>query len=223
MWTRLVAGAAAHDINNLAQGLFNLLALASSPTASPEALERYAGLAREGLLDLKRLASDLRALSATEAGGEAQRLDLACLEAHTEVAVPEGRSLEMGPAAAGVLVLGTGPAVRVALTSVLRYCLAASASGGGVMSSIPGGAAQPTVVVDAPTAPPPHSSDEGSLGALLDGPEREFGGDRGLVVAGAIVRQCGGDIHAGRGPHGGLRFKLTFVRAEEGPQDARRA
>jgi hypothetical protein len=222
MWTRLVAGAAAHDINNLAQGLFNLLALASSPTASPEALERYAGLAREGLVDLKRLASDLRALSAIEAGDEAQRLDLACLEAHTEVAVPEGRSLEMG-AAVGVLVLGTGPAVRVALTSVLRYCLAASASGGRVMSSVPGEVAEPTVVVDAPTAPPPRFGGEGSLGALLTGPEREFGGDRGLVLAGAIVRQCGGEILAGQGPHGGLRFKLTFVRAEEGPQDVRRA
>ena len=222
MWTRLVAGAAAHDINNLAQGLFNLLALASSPTASPEALERYAGLAREGLLDLKRLAADLRALSSTGAPGEVQRLDLACLEAHTEVAVPEGRSLEMGPAA-GVLVLGTGAALRVALTSVLRYCLAASAAGGRVTSSVPGEAAEPMIVVDAPTAPPPRSSDEGSLGALLNGLEREFGGDRGLVLAGAIVRQCGGEIHAGRGPHGGLRFKLAFVRAEEGPQDARRA
>src|SRR4051812_22977833 len=63
MWTRLVAGAAAHDINNLAQGLSNLLALATGPRATPEALGRYASLARDGLKDLQRLSADLRAVA----------------------------------------------------------------------------------------------------------------------------------------------------------------
>ncbi|HVU52257.1 MAG TPA: hypothetical protein VHL80_16300, partial [Polyangia bacterium] len=54
---------------------------------------------------------------------------------------------------------------------------------------------------------------------LLGGAEREFGGDAGLVLAGAAAHLCGGRASAGPGPGGGLRFKLSFPRAEEAQRE----
>jgi hypothetical protein len=219
MWTRLVAGAAAHDINNLAQGLTNLLSLASAPTASREALERYAALARDGIADLRQLGSDLRALANPRGPAEAHRLDLLTVEAVTELEAPRGRSIDLAPPTDDVLVTAPAPSLRLAILAVVRYALAASAPGGAVSVSVGRAGAAGVVVVAAPTAPAPHAPGEAELGALLGGPEREFGGDASLVLAGAAAHLCGGEIRAGAGRAGGLRFKLSFPVAEERPHD----
>jgi hypothetical protein len=56
---------------------------------------------------------------------------------------------------------------------------------------------------------------------ILSGPGRELRGDFGLVLSGAIVRQYGGKLLAGRGAVGGLCFKINLPRAEEVAVDAR--
>jgi signal transduction histidine kinase len=216
MWTRLVAGAAAHDINNLAQGLFNLLSLASAPGATREALDRYAALARDGIKDLRRLGTNLRALAAAEGGSEPQRLDLLTVEAVSDLDPPPERRIDLSPLDARALVAGPAAAMRLAIQGVVRYSVAASAPAGSVSVSVSRDDATAAVVVAAPTAPAPRSSVEAELGALLAGAEREFGGDAGLVLAGAAAHLSGGRASAGPAPGGGLRFKLTFPSAQHG-------
>jgi hypothetical protein len=218
MWTRLVAGAAAHDINNLAQGLFNLLSLASAPGAKREALDRYAALARDGIKDLRRLGTDLRAIAAAEATKEPQRLDLLTVEAVSDLDPPPERRIDLHPLDAQAVVTGPPAAMRLAIQGVVRYSVAASAPSGGVAVSVSREDATAAVVVAAPTAPAPRSGVEAELVALLAGPEREFGGDAGLVLAGAAAHLSGGSASAGPAPGGGLRFKLSFPCAEKGTE-----
>jgi hypothetical protein len=208
MWTRLVAGAAAHDINNLAQGLFNLLSLAASPEAPAESLTRYAALAREGIKELQDLGRDLRTLADVEPDLEVQRLDLACADAMAHVPLTLGRSLELGPCAEDVLVAGSGAALRLSIKAVLGYALAASTSGASVSLGTLLEDHTAVVVIDAHTAPPPRESAEGELSSLMGGRERAFASAAGLVLAGAAVSLCGGEVRAGPSPEGGLRFKL---------------
>lgn len=218
MWTRLVAGAAAHDVNNLAQGLFNLLELASAPGTSRETIERYAALATDGLQDLRVLGNDLRALADAREGGEPQRLDLALADAVVEAGARAGRTVKVAPSPpAPVLVRGTRGGLRLAIKAVLRYALASSEPGGVVHVTVAPGDLAATVVVVAPTSYPPRTTVETALGPLLAGAEREFGGDAGLVLAGAATHLQGGEIAAGPDPGGGLRFKLTFARADQAP------
>jgi hypothetical protein len=215
MWTRLVAGAAAHDINNLAQGLSNLLSLASAPTVTRETLDRYAALARDGIKELRQLGTDLRAIANTSPVGEALRLDVLTVEAVTDIDAPRDRTIDVSPLDAGALVVGSSPALRLAIEAVVRYSVAATAPKGQVSVSVTRDEGEAAVVVLAPTAPAPRTPVEAELGSLLGGAEREFGGDAGLVLAGAATHLAGGAISAGPGPSGGLRFKLSFPRAEE--------
>jgi len=224
MWTRLVAGAAAHDINNLAQGLSNLLALASSPTANRESLDRYASLARDGLKDLRQLATNLRSLANAQSGAETQRLDLLAVDVVTELGAlgtMGDRAVDVSaPADAGALVEGPGPALRLAIQSLVRYGVAASAPLARVAVSVAREERNVVLVVSAPTAPSPRTTAEAELGALLGGAEREFGGDAGLVFAGASAHLLGGRATAGPAPGGGgLQFKLSLPRAEEAQRE----
>jgi hypothetical protein len=211
----LVAGAGAHDINNLAQGLSNLLTLASSPTATRESLDRYASLARDGLKELRRLATDLRAVANAQAGAETQRLDLVTVEAVTDLETPSDKSIDVSPLDAGALVVAPGAALRLAIQAVVRYSVAASAPRTGVTVSVAREGATAAVIVTAPSAPAPRTGVDTELGALLGGAEREFGGDASLVLAGAATHLLGGGAFAGPAPGGGLRFKLSFPGAEE--------
>jgi hypothetical protein len=225
MWTRLVAGVAAHDINNAAQGLANLLTLAARPGTTRESLERYAGLARDGLADLKRLAATLGtiAVGAEEKGGRPLRLDLACADAVTETPAPDGRSIVTGAIEPGVLVGGATAGARVAISLVLRYALAASPGGGKVIVDVAGGDDAGIVVIEAPDAPPVPAHADTPLGAFVGKPERALGGDGALVLAGAIAEESGAEILVASPGGRGLRFKLRFPRAEKGAEHARSA
>jgi hypothetical protein len=215
MWTRLIAGAAAHDINNLTQSLFNLLALAASPTASPEALARYDQLARDGLKQLERLSADLRALAHSTEEVRPHRMDLVCADVLTEIEPPPDREVAAAPMAATGLVLGAGAALRLAIRAPLHYGLAASRPGGAVGLGVSVEAATVVVDVNAPQAPT-SLAEPRPFEEILTGPGRELRGDFGLVLSGAIAREYGGALRAGRGAVGGLAFKISFPRAEEG-------
>jgi hypothetical protein len=226
MWTRLVAGAAAHDINNLTQGLFNLLSLASSPDVPAEALTRYTALAREGIKELQDLGRDLRTLADVDPEFETQRLDVVCAEVVSEIqsTLPTlGRSVELGQPVGEILVAGSGGALRLAIQAVLRYALAASASGAQVRVGTSLDDTTAALIIEAPTAPPPRASTEGELSSLMSGRDRALASDASLVLAGAVVSLCGGEAWAGPSSDGGLRFKLCFRRAENGPSNADRA
>jgi|SRR5947207_9469376 hypothetical protein len=220
MWTRLIAGAAAHDINNLTQSLFNLLALAASPTASREALARYDQLARDGLKQLERLSADLSALAHSTEEVRPHRIDLVCGDVLTETEAPADRTLAAAPMATTGFVLGAGAALRLAIRAPVHYGLAASRSGGAVGLGVSVDRSAVVVTINAPEAPTalaePRPFEE-----ILTGPGRELRGDFGLVLSGAIAREYGGELWAGRGAVGGLAFKINFPRAEEVAVDAR--
>jgi signal transduction histidine kinase len=221
MWTRLLAGAAAHDINNLTQSLFNLLALAGSPNASREALGRYDQLARDGLKQLERLSADLHALAHSDQEARAQRVDLVCADVLAETEPPPDRTLTPGAMSPTALVRGTGAALRLAVQAPVRYGLAASRPGGTVRLAVEIEPDTVAVVLDAPDAATALGAEPQRFEEILTGRGRELRGDFGLVLAGAIVQQYGGELRVGRGAVGGLCFKINLPRAEEVAVDAR--
>jgi hypothetical protein len=213
MWTRLVAGAAAHDINNLAQGLSNLLSMAQDAAASREVLARYTGLAREALDDLRRLGVDLRALAVTGAGGEPHRLDVLVTEVARDPGGPRDRSVELRPPLAEAQVHAPAASLRLVIRAIVRHAAAASPAGAVVSVGVALDDGRAVVVVEAPSAPAPHAGGQVELGARLAGDERDFASDTGLILAGAAVHLGGGQIVASRAAGGGLRFEVSFPRA----------
>jgi hypothetical protein len=221
MWTRLIAGATAHDINNLAQSLFNLLALAGNPNVPSDALVRYGQLAREGLKDLQRVSADLRALAHCQRDTRAQRIDLVCADVLAETEVPADRTITVGAMTPKALVRGNGAALRIAIQAPLRYCLAAGPPGSEVHLAVGVARKRVVVEVEARGATTALGVDPKPLGTILTGPEPELKGDFGLVLSGAVAREYGGDLLVSQGSVGGLAFKIQFGRAEEGAVDAR--
>jgi hypothetical protein len=225
MWTRLVAGAAAHDINNLTQGLSNLLAIASKPGVTPETLAHCRLMGEARLEELRHLSARLHALARSQHQTRPQPIDLICADALAEADVPAGRTLEADVLPAGGMVRGTADGIRTALAGLLRYALAASAKGTAVRLGLALGQADVVVTIDAPGAPAPAAPPEhrAGLAAVFGTP---FGddvrGDLGMVLAGAIVAGSEGALLAGAGPVGGLRFAIHFPRVEEeGAEDGR--
>jgi signal transduction histidine kinase len=215
MWTRVIAGAAAHDINNLAQSLFNLLALAGSPDVPEQSLQRYGILARDGLRELQRLSADLRTLAVSAEDPLPQRLDLVCADLLAETEPPPGRSIRAPSITPGAVVRGTRAALRLAIQAPLRYALAASPPGSDVELHA---RLEPTRVILEVVAPRAATSVTGPPRAIeraLAGDDREFRNNLGLALSGAIALEYGGGLEVGPGPVGGLSFQLQFGRVEE--------
>lgn len=222
MWTRLIAGATAHDINNLTQSLFNLLALRGAADVTPESRARYGELARDGLKELRRLGAALRALAHCQREAHAHRIDLVCADVATETDATDGRSVAVGAAPAGAWVRGTAEALRLAIQAPVRYGLAASPPGAEVRIGVAVEPEAVIVTVDASQAATSIAFTEPApLEALLASPGQELPASFDLVLSGAIARQYGGALQVGRGALGGLAFKIQFERAEEGSVDAR--
>jgi hypothetical protein len=213
MWTRLVAGAVAHDINNLTQGLFDVFALSSAPDTPPEARTRYEELAREGIKELQNLGRNLRTLADADTATEPQRLDVACADALASLQPSAGRSLVPTAPAGPVFVAGGRPVLLLAISGFVRYAESASAPGSAIGIAVAAEGGEACVVVDAPGAPM-RAPAETTLSSLMSGAERRFASDAGLVVAGAAVTMCGGEVRVGPSGDGGLRFKLCFRRVE---------
>jgi len=223
MWTRVIAGAAAHDLNNLAQSLFNLLALASGPDVPPQSLQRYGMLARQGLRDLQRLSADLRTLATSTEDPLPHRLDLVCADVLAEIDPPQGRSIPAAPVAPGAIVRGTRPALGLAIQAPLRYALAVSPPGTAVELHARLEPTRAILEIVAPRATTSVAGPPRAIEQILAGRDREFRNNLGLALSGAIAREYGGGLEVGPGPVGGLCFALTFARVEEVAGDARRA
>jgi hypothetical protein len=212
MWTRLVAGTVAHDVNNLAQGLLNLLTLSEDPGATRELIAQYVELARGGLGELKRLGADLRALADARVDEPPQRLELACSDALVEVEPPVGRRLVAGPLAPDLLVRGSSAGLRLGVSALLQHALAASTPGSAVNLSASRDGAGAAVLVDAPGAPALRVAGVAPVSALLAGPQREISGGR-LVLAGALADQLGGELSVRPGSPTGQLFRLWLPEA----------
>lgn len=206
---RLVAGTAAHEVNNLAQGLLNLLALASEPTVTRDALARYASLARDGLAELRRLGADLRALADSQTDPRSERLDLVCEDVLDQGRPSAGRIVERGEWRSDVFVRGSSAALRLAISSLLEHALAASPPSSAIRIAVSSQAGGGAVVVDASGAQRPATA-ETPVADLLAGPAHELSSAPRLVFAGAVAAEYGGKLTVRPGAVSGLRFELTF-------------
>jgi hypothetical protein len=214
VWTRIVAGATAHEINNLAAGLNSVVSLASQSNGSPESLARCMSLARQQVQGLRRLSGDLRALALSASEVVAQRIDLACEDALVEVDVPLDRSVDLDASMAAVLVRASADGLRVAIRAALRHLLSASGPGGVVRVSVMADAGADVVVgLETDSAPPPGGGPM-AIEAALARPGEVLRADIGLVLAGAIARALGGELQIGPAATGrGLRLALRLPRA----------
>ena len=85
-WTRLLAGAVAHDINNFVQGMSSARALAGAPGATITDAAETAAIIEDDLEQLRRLGGRLRALASAAGSAASTRLADACADAIVEVA-----------------------------------------------------------------------------------------------------------------------------------------
>jgi signal transduction histidine kinase len=214
MWTRLIAGATAHEINNLVQGLFNIRMLSAQPGVAPQALAHLAAQHEEQLAALEGLGHELHALARlgdADAAGS-YSLDLIFSDAATESDAGDARSVVVHDPPAAASVRGTADALRTAVRALLRYALAASASDGTVDLGATLAPDSVVVTVDAASAPRPEPRELAPLVRVAAG--NELRASFGVVLAGAIAAQLGGELCVGPGPAGGLRFVLTLPRGD---------
>jgi two-component system OmpR family sensor kinase len=223
MWLRLVAGVAAHDINNATQGLINLLELAERPGTSRETLARYTALARESLAELGKIAATLSGLSLAGRDRRPIRLAQACSDAVAQMTVPEGQSLVLVPSSANVVVNGAHVSMQTVVSLLLRYIFASSPPGAAVRVQVVKDGGSGVVVCEGPTVADLPAPVETPLADILSRPERplNFGGL--LVLAAAIAAEQDGTIRVISAPGDGVRFKVAFPCAEEAASDGRRA
>lgn len=216
-----MAGATAHEINNATQGLANLLTLAAQPGVSRATLERLAAQARERLAACERLARQLNLLARVRDADSVrpQRLEHIVAEALIETETTEGRSIVLAPPPADVWVRGNADALRAALRGLLAYGLAAAPPDAALHLRLAVHAPSSVVTIDVPpleaarTAPSPPGPGD-AAGALLPvGGAHGLGGDFGVMLAGALAAQLGGDLRAGELRDGGLRFAFSLPLA----------
>ena len=227
MLTRLLAGAAAHDLANLAQSLRHALAIARSPGVD---LASCADLTQEIAADLQRLSVRLEAIAHSQNDPRPLRLDQVCADAFTEAA-PERAGAAGAVLASAVppelLVRGTSAALSLALGGLLRHAMAATPKGGAsvvLAVSAPPSLASILLTVDAPSASgPPHLAPIPL--ELLAGGRASLAvrSDTDVILAALVARSYGGELRVGgvAAEGRGLRFVLELPRALEQPPGIR--
>lgn len=201
-WTGLLAGAAAHDINNLAHSI-----------AISDATE-WAACVDECVEPLRKLGTRLRTLAAASEVSGSAGLDDACADALIEVNPDETCVLRTTTPRTGRRVRGTDAAVRTAIASLLEHALAASPTGAAIGLAVRDAPAG-RIIVEITAA---EASSLGEIGAapldvLLATTLRDLRGDLSLVLAGALADALGGAIHVASSPETGLVLALHLVVA----------
>jgi len=215
-WTKLIAGAVAHDINNLAHGLLSAPALIAAGTTDPS---ESAALVEGSLAQMRRLGGRLRALAIAGESDAWARIDDACVDACAEVEPLRGQALRAEPIAAELRVRGTAAALRTAIASLLEHALAASPAAATIRLSVradgaiqaPADGAVVVVEIAAPEASGLGEIDMAPLDALLDTALRDLRGDVSLVIAGAIADALGGAVHLASSAQSGLVLALRLA------------
>jgi hypothetical protein len=214
-WTRLLAGAVAHDVNNLAHGLLAAPALIAAGTADAS---ESAALVEGSLAQMRKLGARLRALAVAGEADAWVRIDDACVDACAEVEPVRGQALLADPVPADLQVRGMAAAVRTAIASLLEHAFTASPAAATIRLSVRGdgaidGSAGSAVVVEIAA---PEASGLGEIGsapldALLDTALRELRGDATLVIAGAIADALGGTVTLSSSAQTGLVLALHLA------------
>jgi hypothetical protein len=221
MLTRLLAGAAAHDVANLAQSVLNLRAIASAPGADPAS---YADLTQEIAADLKRLSVRLEALAHSHNDARPLRLDQVCADALTEAASERDGAVGAAltsPVPRELRVRGTPAALTLTLGALLRHAVAVTPKGGaavGLAVSAPPSLASIVLTVDARSASGPPELEPIPLERLAPGrASLAVRSNTDLILAALVARSYGGELRVGgvAAEGRGLRFALELPRALE--------
>jgi hypothetical protein len=218
VWTGLLAGAVAHDINNFVQGVSSARSLARAFGAAPgttiaDAAETEAII--EGDLDqLRKMGSWLRALAGAGGSQAATRLADACADACVEVErTPEQLRAESIPPE--LCVVGTATALTTAIASLLEHALAASPATAPVRLTVDGTGHSPgtpvIVKISAPAFGELGPIGEARLDVALAGSLPELRGDARLILAGAIADAIGGAVYIASDSKTGLVLTLRLV------------
>ena len=223
-WTRLLAGAVAHDINNLAYSLSSTPMLTGA--GSSDAAESAAFV--QGCLEqMQKLGAGLRALASAGDTDAWARLDDACADARADVNPARGQVFREDPIHAGLRVRGTAAAVRTAIASLLEHAAAASPTASTIRLAVrqadvlPAGGSRPplqassggSVVLEiaSPGASGRVEIDMAPLEVLLAKTLRDLRGDFSLVLAGAIADALGGAVYVASSSETGLVLALHLV------------
>src|SRR3954454_18894755 len=151
-WTRLLAGAVAHDINNFVQGVSSARALAGAPGAVGADAAETEAIIEDDLDQLRKLGGRLRALASAGRHEVATRITDACADAFAEVDRPlEEMRAESIPA--DLCVVGTADSVTTAIASLMEHALAASPAGAAVSLPIREPRAAGAAAAGAPARP----------------------------------------------------------------------
>src|SRR3954466_7215662 len=136
-WTRLLAGAVAHDINNFVQGVSSARSLAGAPGAMITDPAQTAAIIEDDLDQLRKLGGRMRALASAGVRQVSTMLADACADAFAEI----DRSLEQmraDPIPAEVRVAGAAAALTTAIAPPLEYAVGASPAGALVSLTVRG-------------------------------------------------------------------------------------
>ena len=217
MLTRLLAGAAAHKVANLAHSLLHTLAIASRPDVDPAI---YRDLVQQIAADLRRLSVRLATLAHSERDAYALRLNVVCADALAEAA-PErdgaaGAALTE-PVPPELFVRGTPAALILTVGALLRHALAATPKGGArVALAVSAPLASVVLTVDAPSASGPPDLEPIPLERLA-GRHASLAvhGDMDVILAALVARSYGGELRVGGVAEEGrgLRFALELPRS----------
>jgi hypothetical protein len=213
-WTRLLAGAVAHDINNFVQGVSSARALAGAPGATIADAAETEAIIEDDLQQLRKMGGRLRALASAGGGGASTRLADACADAFAEVdRPPEPLPWESIPAE--LCVVGTAAALTTAIASLLEHAMAASPAAAPVRVAVhrPEAGAPVIVEIRAPEAGELGAISEARLDVVLASSLPELRGDARLILAGAIADAVGGAVYIASDAKRGLLLALHLVAA----------
>jgi hypothetical protein len=218
VWTGLLAGAVAHDINNFVQGVSSARSLARAIGAAPgttiaDAAETEA-IIEDDLDQLRKMGSRLRALAGASGSQASTRLADACADAFAEVdRTPEQLRAESIPPE--LCVVGTAAALTTAIASLLEHALAASPASALVRLTVEGTGHAPgspvIVEISAPQFGELGQIGRARLDAALAGSLPELRGDARLILAGAIADAIGGAVYIASDSKAGLVLTLHLV------------
>jgi len=211
-WTELLAGALAHDVNNLALSLSSAQRLIRPGAGEHFEAAEWAAFVEGDVERLRKLGGRLRALAAAGDYHSSARLDDACAAAVAEVDPAGGQVRRAGSAPVDARVRGTPVAVSAAIASLLEHARAASPTGAPIELAVRDASAGTVIVaIAAPMASATGVIDRARLDTLLDTALRDRRGDFSLVLAGAVADAVGGAVTFASDSQCGLVLELQLV------------
>jgi len=211
-WTELLAGALAHDINNLALSLSSAQRLIRPGAGEDFDVAEWAAFVEGDVDRLRKLGVRLRALAAAGEINASARLDDACAAALAEVDPDGGQVRRADSPPVDARVRATAAAVAAAIASLLEHARAAGPTGAPIELAVRDASGGSIIVeIAAPEASASVVIDRARLDTLLDTALRDRRGDFSLVLAGAVADALGGAVTFASDAKRGLVLELHLV------------